>query len=123
MTGRHENIYHVTNNNQFLLGTIQIGETSYNIEDFLKDIKISVVDMSLQIKEIKERLTALEGKFKIDQAQMNEKWNLHQRKIAKLERNMTTLLKTPLPNPNAGKSSTLKKGETIKSNKTKDESE
>lgn len=74
MTGRHENIYNVTNNH-FLMGTIKIGDTSYNIEDFLKDIKISVVDMSLSIKEIKERLTALEGRFKVDWAQINEKWN------------------------------------------------
>lgn len=122
MTGRHDHILNVTNNNTFLSGTIQIGETQYNIEDFLKDIKISVVDMSTQIKEIKDRLSALENRFKVDQAQMNEKWNQHQRKIAKLERNMTTLLKTPLPNPNAGKNSSIKKSETNKSNKGKEES-
>lgn len=47
----------------------------YNLEDFLRDIKIAIVDMSGGLKEVKERLTALEGRIKIDTAQLNEKWN------------------------------------------------
>jgi predicted RNase H-like nuclease (RuvC/YqgF family) len=77
----------VTNN--FITGVIQVGDEKYNVEEFLKDLKTSVVEMANAIKEVKERLTQLENRAKVDGAQMNEKWNQHQRKIAKLERNMT----------------------------------
>lgn len=63
-TGR-ENVM-VTNN--FITGTIQFGDVSYNINDFLKDLQTSVVNMALSIKDIKERLTKLENRVKVDSA-------------------------------------------------------
>lgn len=63
------------------------------LDDVMRDMKIAVVDMAAQMKEVRERLSALEENRKIDLAQMNEKWNSHQRKIAKLERMVTGVVK------------------------------
>lgn len=38
----------------------------YNLEDFLKDIKVAIVDVTTGLKEVRDRLTALEGRCKLD---------------------------------------------------------
>ncbi len=50
------------------LGGQVVGSEYYGFDDFLKDIKTAIVDMAGGIKEIKERLSHLETRFKIDNA-------------------------------------------------------
>jgi len=41
---------------------------SYNLEDFLRDIKIAIVDMTQGLKEVRDRLSTLENRVKVDNA-------------------------------------------------------
>lgn len=52
-----------------------------------------MVDTAAITKDLRERVAALEENRKIDLAQLNEKWNNHQRKIAKLERLLNGVVK------------------------------
>ncbi len=52
-----------------------------------------MVDTASAVKDLKDRVAALEENRKIDMAQINEKWNNHQRKIAKLERLLNGVVK------------------------------
>jgi hypothetical protein len=70
-----------------------IGNYDYQLEDAVRDLKIAMVDTASAVKDLKERVAALEENRKIDMAQLNEKWNSHQRKIAKLERLLNGVVK------------------------------
>ena len=52
-----------------------------------------MVDTASAVKDLKERVAALEENRKIDMAQLNEKWNNHQRKISKLDKLVNGVVK------------------------------
>lgn len=79
-------------------GSVQIkggigSNYDYQLEDAVRDLKIAMVDTASAVKDLKERVAALEENRKIDMAQINEKWNNHQRKISKLERLLNGVVK------------------------------
>jgi hypothetical protein len=53
------------------------GDGAYTMEDFLRDIRTAIVEMNGGLKELRDRVTALEGRCKVDFAGFNEKWNIH----------------------------------------------
>jgi len=52
------------------------------------------VDLATGVKECKDRITALEDNRRLDLAQINEKWNLQVRKLAKIEKTVTMVQRT-----------------------------
>lgn len=66
-------VFNATGNNNSLGGINgggigQIGENNYSVEDFFRDVKISILDMSTSIKDVRERLNVLESRVKVDNA-------------------------------------------------------
>ena len=49
------------------------------------------MDLANGIKECKDRIQALEENRRIDLAQVNEKWNLQVRKLAKIEKTINLI--------------------------------
>ena len=76
------------------LGGQPVGTESYSFDDFLRDIRTAIIDLSSGLKDVKERLSALENRVKIDNLAFNDKWQIHQRKLTKLERIVSLLQKS-----------------------------
>lgn len=57
----------------------------------MRDVKQAIVDLANGIKECKDRIGALEENRRLDLAQINDKWNVQMRKMAKMEKTVNLI--------------------------------